>query len=334
MVRRGRTRSRSMLLVVLALAAVGGPAAAPAVAQTDCAVPAPAFGRVDVTFDGGQVGLMIDVREWAFTRGLHYTAVNAATGERIDLGAATGETVLVAVPATLPPGTYTIEAAWEQGTCRAADGGGITAWSPRTVSRAGYVVRPPTVVTPKAALRAFERTRPGGARIGAQVQLTLDCRGRVNQRPKGAVETAVRWTTDGSTPGPGSRVVRARASSCSGYARRSASRGTAQFVAEQAMVLADLMSPGEQGLALPGGAFPRPAPVLRVWLELRLGGKVLIATRARFVQRVVRGRFCTGAAGAQRCRRVRHVETRVTVDAGSCPGMPDDRCRRFTVART
>ena len=93
------------------------------------------------------------------------------------------------------------------------------------------------------------------------------------------------------------------------------------------------MKPSPGGLPC-GMTFPRPAPVLRVWLELRLGGKVLIATRARFVQRVVRGRFCTGAAGAQRCRRVRHVETRVTVDAGSCPGMPDDRCRRFTVART
>lgn len=238
--------------------------------------------------------------------------------------------MLVAVPATLPPGTYTIEAAWEQGTCRAADGGGITAWSPRTVSRAGFVVRPATVVTPKAALRAFVRTRPGGARIGAQVQLTLDCRGYDDQRPKGAVETTVRWTTDGSTPGPRSRVVRARASSCSGYARRTATRGTAEFVAEQALALADVRSPGDQGLALPGGALPRPSPLLRVWVELRLGGKVLIATRARFVQRVVRGRFCIG----QRCRRVRHVETRVTVDDGACPGMPDDRCRRFTVGRT
>jgi hypothetical protein len=180
------------------------------------------------------------------------------------------------------------------------------------------------------SLQAVTRTRPGGARIGASVRVALDCRGRIAERPVGRAETIIRWTLDGTAPGPGSRALRAAAPSCTTFARRAVEQGTLSLAAEQAGAIAGLSSPGEQGLAVPGGTFPRPAPPLRVWLELRLGGRVLIATRARFTQRVVRARFCTGAGSGRSCRLRRHVETDVAPDAGPCPGMPEGRCRAFT----
>jgi hypothetical protein len=325
-------------------AAVGGltlavlTALAPATASAECARPAPVFERATISADparvvaGDSAQVFVSAGgQWAaFARAIRVTAVNAATGARTDLGAAPAAPPL-AVRFTPPaPGVFSFEATWEEGTCLSDDGREITAWQARSTTGGRLEVVTAPARTPKVSLRAFTRTRPGGARIGAGVRLGLDCGGLLRFRPPGVAETVVRWTTDGRAPGPSSRALRARAPSCSDDAGGIRQVGTAAFEARQTVAGASVMSPGNQGLALPGGRFPRPGPVIRVWLELRLGGKVLIATRARFTQRVVRGRFCTRpGGGAQRCRLLRHVQTDVAPDAGTCPGMPGDRCRTF-----
>jgi hypothetical protein len=325
--------------VVLALGLAGLTALAPSAASAQCARPAPAFELATISTDPARVvageGAQVFVSaggQWAaFARAVRVTAVNTATGERTDLGAAPTEPPIAVRFTPSAPGVFTFEASWEEGTCLSDDGREIAAWRARSTAggRLEAVAAPSR--TPKVSLRAFTRVRPGGARIGAVVRLGLDCGGPLRLRPPGVAETVVRWTTDGRAPGPSSRALRARAPSCSDDAGGIRQVGTAAYEARQTVVGASLTSPGEQGLASPGGAFPRPGPVIRAWLELRLGGKVLIATRARFTQRVVRGRFCTRpGGGAQRCRLLRHVQTDVAPDAGACPGMPGDRCRTFT----
>jgi hypothetical protein len=258
------------------------------------------------------------------------TAVNAATGERTDLGTAPAEPPIAVRFTPAGPGTWTFEAKWEEAVCLSDDMREITGWRDRSTAGGRLEVTSAPTRTPKVSISAFTQARLGGARISARVRLGLDCGGQVRFRPVGAAETVVRWTTDGRAPTASSRALRARAPSCTVDAGGLRQVGTAAFESRQALVGAAVTSPGNQGLAAPGGAFPRPGPVVRAWLELRLGGKVLIATRARFTQRVVPGRFCTRPGGERRCRVMRHVQTDVAPDGGPCPGMPGDRCRSFT----
>lgn len=314
-----------LALAIVALLAV------PGVAHGACARPAPEFSLAEIFVDAPRVtvgsGMAVAVSaggQWgSFSRAIRVTAVNAATGERIDLGTASGVTVRF-TPAK--PGVWTFEATWEEAVCLGEASGEITEWRTRTTTGGRLESVPAPSRTPKVSLLATTTARPGGARIAAGVRLLLDCRGNIEDRPVGVAETVVRWTTSGRAPTTASRSLRARAPSCTDYDGGLKSAGLAEFEARQTSVGAFLSSPGEQGLALPGGTFPRPGPVLRAWLELRLGGKVLIATRARFTQRVVRGRFCIRGS----CKLVRHVQTDVRPDSGPCPGMPGNRCRTFT----
>lgn len=319
---------RRIPVLALALLAV---LVLPGAAHAACAKPAPEFPIATISTEGSRIAvgsaMTVSVSaggQWdSFARAIRVTAINAATGERVDVGTATGVSVRFTPPTT---GAWTFEATWEEAVCLSDDMLQIVEWRTRTTTGGRVEAIPAPSRTPKTSLNAYATARPGGALVAAGVRLDLDCRGRIADRPVGAAETVVRWTTNGRAPTAASRSVRARAASCTDVDSQVRRAGLANFRAEQATVWAVVNSPGDQGLALPGGAFPRPGPVIRAWLELRLGGKVLVATRARFTQRVVKGRFCIAGS----CKLIRHVQTDVRPDSGPCPGMPGNRCRSFT----